>query len=102
MELWIRSQDKMNLVKVNDVSVNYRNNTQIIANYIPDFIGKEGEYYETLGTYKTKERALEVLDEICDTITKNKAFVLYSNIGDFSEMNKNKEVFQPVYKMPEE
>ena len=54
----------MNLVKINQVNVNYQNNNQIICNYVPDFIGTQGEYYELLGTYKTKERALEVLDEI--------------------------------------
>ena len=64
MDLYIRTQDKMNLVKVNQVCVNYQNNNQIIANYIPDFIGTQGEYYEALGTYATEERALEVLQEI--------------------------------------
>lgn len=48
MDLYIRTQDKMNLVKVNQVCVNYQNNNQIIANYIPDFIGTQGEYYEAL------------------------------------------------------
>lgn len=64
MNLWVRSQDKMNLVKIRQISLNYRNNKQIIANYIPDFYPNSGEYYEFLGTYKTKERAIEVLDEI--------------------------------------
>lgn len=64
MELWIRSQDKMNLVKIRQISLNYQNNKQIIANYIPDFYPNSGEYYEFLGIYKSKERALEVLDEI--------------------------------------
>ena len=64
MNLWVRSQDKMNLVKIRQISLNYRNNKQIIANYMPDFYPNSGEYYEFLGTYKTKERAIEVLDEI--------------------------------------
>lgn len=64
MELWIRSQDKMNLVKVRQVGVNYQNNKQIIANYTPELYENSGEFVELLGTYKTKERALEVLDEI--------------------------------------
>ena len=54
----------MNLVKIRQISLNYQNNKQIIANYIPDFYPNSGEYYEFLGTYKTKERAIEVLDEI--------------------------------------
>lgn len=64
MELWIRSQDKMNLVKVRQIGVNYQDNKQIIANYTPELYENSGGYYELLGTYKTKERALEVLDEI--------------------------------------
>ena len=68
MELWIRTQDRMNLVKINQVSLNYQNNKQIIANYIPEIYENSSCYYELLGTYKTKERALEVLDEIEERI----------------------------------
>ena len=79
MDLWIRSQDKMNLVKIRQRSLNYQNNKQIIANYIPELYENSGEYYEILGTYKTKERTLEVLDEIQNYIllpnTDNSAYV---------------------------
>ena len=68
MELWIRSQDKTNLVKIRQISLNYQNNKQIIANYIPDFYPNSGEYYEFLGVYKTKERTIEILDEIQDLL----------------------------------
>ena len=57
MELWIRNQDKENLVKVNEVYVEER----LIE--CKDTI---------LGVYKTKERALEVLDEIqCHLVNIN-------------------------------
>lgn len=68
MELWIRSQDKKNLVKIRQISINYQNNKQIIANYMPELYENSGGYYELLGTYKTKERAIEILDEIQKTI----------------------------------
>ena len=68
MELWIRSQDKMNLVKVRQINVNYQDNKQVIANYAPEQYENSGCYFELLGTYKTKERALEVLDEIQDLL----------------------------------
>ena len=68
MNLWIRSQDKMNLVKIRQISLNYSDKKQIIANYIPELYENSGGYYELLGTYKTKERALEVLDEIEERI----------------------------------
>lgn len=113
MELWIRSQDKMNLVKINQICVSYQNNNQIIANYVPDFIGTQGEYYENLGIYKTKERALEVLDEIQNFI-KPTVEVKNNNIECVQNMN-NVPIIQPpnfdviirevntkIYQMPEE
>ena len=55
MELWIRSQDKECLMKVNRIDYDYSALMhRIIVNG-----------YQTLsGLYETKERALEVLDEI--------------------------------------
>ena len=79
MELWIRSQDRMNLVQIKQISLNYENNKQLIANYESEQYENSGCYYELLGTYKTKERALEVLDEIQNYIllpnTDNSAYV---------------------------
>ena len=75
----MRSQDKTNLVKIRQISLNYQNNKQIIANYIPELYENSGAYYEILGTYKTKERAIEILDEIQNYIllpnTDNSAYV---------------------------
>lgn len=68
MELWIRSQDKSSIVKVDNLYVS-------VGNYICYYVekGKEvsGTYYRPsgeLGRYETKERALEVLDEIEERI----------------------------------
>ena len=55
MELWIRSQDKTQLAQIIGLLLN--------DNEIRGFTNYHQNYYE-LGTYKTKERALEVLDEI--------------------------------------
>ena len=64
----MRSQDKMNLVKIRQISLNYSNKKQIIANYTPESYENSGVYYELLGTYETKGRAIEVLDEIQDLL----------------------------------
>lgn len=64
----MRSQDKMNLVKIDQVNINYQDNKQIIANYVPELYENSGCYYELLGIYETKERAIEVLDEISDLL----------------------------------
>ena len=115
MELWIRSQDNMNLVKVRQIGVNYQDNKQIIANYTPELYENSGGYYELLGTYKTKERALEVLDEI-QNILKPKYILDTSSIkpdGDYYEENgvifqkynanaRIEELSTFVYQMPPE
>ncbi len=58
MELWIRSQDKLKLVKVNYVYA--------IENKINSFsiYGETIDSAPIIGRYETKERAIEVLDEI--------------------------------------
>lgn len=68
MELWIRSQDKERLIKVSNVQYTYRK-----GDLYSDVRGKHyiGTYYdnlEILGEYATKERAIEVLDEIQDLL----------------------------------
>lgn len=65
MDLWVRTQNRENTVKIiNGYGLKYNDKKTIIANYQPDFTDKYDGYYDVLGTYKTKERALEVLDEI--------------------------------------
>lgn len=96
MELWIRSQDKSSIVKVDNLYVS-------VGNYICYYVekGKEvpGTYYRPsgeLGRYETKERALEVLDEIQDELIGS----------DFMPIEKNEEVVltcgsAKIYEMPE-
>ena len=73
MDLWIRTQDRKNLIKVNKLHLCaetkftgsiYGSDTKMeyTGNY---FIESEGN---KLGVYYSKERALEVLDEIQELI----------------------------------
>ena len=98
MELWIRTQDRMNLVKINQVSLNYQNNKQIIANYIPEIYENSSCYYELLGTYKTKERALEVLDEIQDKMLNGAFAKKINGLGEELDLIPNPIL---IYNMPE-
>lgn len=59
MDLWIRSQDKKTLTKISEVAISYGGVT---------IRGIIGDYSRWLGEYKTKERALEVLNEIQNKI----------------------------------
>ena len=109
MELWIRSQDKEKLLKINGIQ--YQNcklieNETIEANIL---IGFHNSYdNEILGEYSTEERALEVLDEI-QSIINIKESLQYNgiNIEDaFVNIDKQttKEMLykMSVYEMPKE
>ena len=66
MELWIRSQDRLRLCKANNLFIK---NLSICCS-----CNDENNDYDYLGVYSTKERALEVLDEISSKI-KNRYIV---------------------------
>jgi len=60
--MWLRSQDKTELIKVNRVQAeNYR---------IYTFPSSDSASWVELGNYDTKQRAMEVLDEIQEQLVK--------------------------------
>lgn len=74
MELWIRSQDKNNLIKVSDIWIDDTDMTD--KGYVS--IMTNSNFSFELGIYNSKERALEVLDEIqhrlitlCDSMNRH-------------------------------
>ena len=71
MNLWVRSQDKRILQKVDNIFLDANYENKRISTY-------DGDNIE-LGTYKTKERAIEILNEIQNYIllpnTDNSAYV---------------------------
>ena len=66
MDLWIRSQDKKRLVKVNDLYIVHDENNSC------DYIGNS--LVGHLAKYNKENRALEVLDEI-QKLLKPKAMI---------------------------
>lgn len=135
MELWIRSQDKTKLLKCNLIetmdfytkkqkSENYmpKNSTsysdiETITTYVNDKYINSKIYINNVefATYKTKERALEVLDEIQNIlkptiITTGYECELKENIKDKTSFNLNmiptkteiQELSTVVYQMPED
>ena len=87
MELWVRSQDKRILQKVDNIFLDANYENKRISTY-------DGESIE-LGTYKTKERAIEVLDEI-----QNKINLI--NLGhDFGSPMINLKNPTYIYQMPD-
>lgn len=106
MNLWVRSQYKENLILIKNPICVYDNK----------IIYKESaSYIITIAEYKTKERAIEVLDEI-QNILKPKYILDASSIkpaGNFYEENgvifqnydanaKIEELSTFVYQMPED
>lgn len=85
MELWIRSQDKDYLMPIEDI--------------ISEFSGSLFYKGIILGYYKTKERALEVLDEIQGLFIKQEPKTIFTKEG--MEIINN-QVNSIVYIMPEE
>lgn len=57
--MWIRSQDKKTLVKVDKLIIGYDKDEKVYEIH---------NVYDSLGIYKSKERAIEVLDEIQNKI----------------------------------
>lgn len=74
MELWIRSQDKERLIKTIDFyieeDIDYVNKSSEFDIYVLNLANDDIR----VGTYQTKERALEVLNEISSKI-KNRYIV---------------------------
>lgn len=100
MELWIRSQDKTVLTKINSIGIEY---DKKLIGY--------GNVCVKLGEYATKERALEVLDEIQNIL---KPQMIISKVGKpiaetcdgtiYREPDEYdfKELSTYVYEMPKE
>lgn len=83
MNLWIRSQDKEKLCKIEnikymDTSDDFENDTHSLWN----------DNNGILGIYKTKQRALEVLDEITNLI-KPKYLIRMDNHGPVNDFLNN-------------
>ena len=97
MELWIRSQDKEWLTKVEDLTLDNFETCYWICTK-----------NHCLGKYKTKERALEVLDEIQnilllkDMYKYERELVLKSWENVDGEQVQSVRQLMSVYKMPKE
>ena len=106
MDLLIRSQDKTQLLKVIGLYYDYQQEKHHITAIT------ENDYY-WLGIYKSKERALEVLDEIQNILKPiiiNKQIksdgMLADGLSDVVlhtyNVNEIQELSTYVYEMPEE
>lgn len=66
MELWVRTQTRFELAKISSVYAGYQEKDK---DYV--IMGEKHNGGARLGSYATKERALEVLDEIMWRLSRN-------------------------------
>ena len=95
MNLWIRSQDREKITKVNSVNISEFQDSITICGSI------DGINLFSLASYKTKERALEVLKERALEVLDEIQSLLKEqvNLGVFIIDNK---FTSRVYEMPKE
>ena len=77
--MWVRGQDKLELIKADRFTVNNE--------YIYTYNNSNGDCWIQIGVYSTKERAIEVLNEIQRELTHT--FVA------------NERQYITVYRMPQ-
>lgn len=94
MDLWIRSQDRTKLVKADNISY-----MDVAEDYEKEVHSLWNDCKGILGTYKTKERALEVLDEIQGLFIKKD--IVKTEISKDGLTMVNMPITCIVYEMPE-
>ena len=93
MELWIRSQDKKHLLKCETLLIEGVGNNRFGIRAFTK------NYDFDIANYETKERALEVLDEI-QSLIDNTIHIPLDNIKNVAE-----QIYTPpflLYEMPKE
>lgn len=86
MELWIRSQDKNKMIQVQTLKINNEGHDNLFSIYDKN----------TLGVYKGRKRALEVLDEIAATI-KNRYIVKPNTLLKQDDLAKEQKRLDYLY-----
>lgn len=96
MTIWIRSQDKTNLIECKKIDIcESRDKYEFIANY-KYYDGDET--YDDLGEYSTKEKAIKVLDMIQEFIIREKGDMLHDI---YQEVNGDAERYM-IFEMPQD
>lgn len=88
MKIWIRSQDKRNLIKADELNI-YE---------FEDFTSIGRDVLDSFGRYGTKERAIEILDDIEKHIEKQGKTEVLSKNGIDCEI----KYYGFVYEMPKD
>ncbi|BAH07967.1 hypothetical protein [Clostridium kluyveri] len=98
--MWIRAQDRMSLVEPKRLNICKNQGKFRIINQVL-YMGDVSDDYDILGEYESKERAIEILDDIqnqilhCTEGKDTKPFISASFQG-------NRQItYKPVLEMPQ-
>lgn len=92
MKIWIRSQDKENLIKVDNIQYKFIKGDLYTGVRGHHYIKTYYDELKILGEYETKERALEVLDEI-QNILMPKSIIKFDTIVNEEDIQRFKKLF---------
>lgn len=96
MEVWVRSQDKRSFMKIEHISAE-----EIIVPNSRKTIWCVTANFGCIGEYPTKERCLEIIDEIQSFISFDKNVCTFTESGGGSFVYEDK-VSCVIYTMPQE
>ena len=92
MELWIRSQDREKMLKVDELSLIGMGGHKVGIGTFTKIL-KNDDYCNYLGTYKDKKRALEILDEISSKI-KNSYLIKNEMLLSSKDIKEQLNIFE--------
>lgn len=93
--MWIRSQDKSELINSERMVVNGNDVCILSVTEIND------ASYIKVGTYATQKRAVEVLDELQEMIENAVSWNIHIPYCDLDNQGYNERITQAVFQMPE-
>ena len=94
MNLWVHNQDKTIFQKVDNLLISDGDNAEGTFNIYTNSLPAQN----VLGRYKTKERAVEVLDEIQDKMLNGSFAKKINGLGEELDLIPNPIL---IYNMPE-
>lgn len=97
--MWVRSQDKTSLFKENGFKIREHGFEDGTKEYI--ILGNDN-LYNNLGTYKSKKRAIEVLDDIQCFLENNYESDMPQHTNSLYPSYIVCKTYKNVYQMPEE
>lgn len=97
--MWIRTQDKLGLFKSKGVKIREHGFENGTKEYL---VLNNDNLYNHLGTYKSKERALEVLDDIQCFLENNYESDMPQHTNSLYPSYIVCKTYKTVYQMPKE